>query len=130
MPSITWIWPPNNNFIPVNILGVTDINGDPITIRIDAVWQDETVGKGNSAPDATGIGTSTANLRSERLQNGDGRVYHIYFTATDSAGGTCKVDMTSKGVRVAVYDNQGSDQTGIMDMIDQGALYDSTKPTP
>ena len=49
--------------------------------------QDEPVnglGDGDTAPDASGIGTSTVQIRSERADNGDGRVYHISFTATDS----------------------------------------------
>jgi len=122
-----WIWPPNNTFYPVTIQGVTDIDGDHITIVIDAVYQDEAVGTGNSAPDATGIGTNTVKLRAERDGSGDGRVYHIFFTASDGKGGTCRVDMTSTiKVRVGVSDNQG----GGIDPIDGGARYDSTKPTP
>ena len=123
----TWIWPPNNTFYAVKILGITDLDGDPIKIVIDAVYQDEPVGTGTSAPDATGIGTDTAYLRAERNGSGDGRVYHIFFTATDGHGGVCKVDMTSTiKVRVGVSDNQG----GGIDPIDGGALYNSTKPTP
>jgi VCBS repeat-containing protein len=126
VPDTAWLWPPNNKFNAVKILGVTDVDGDPITIIIDGVYQDELVGTGNSAPDATGIGTDAVSLRAERDGSGNGRVYHIFFTASDGQGGTCKVDITSPiMVRVAVSHDQG----GGINPIDGGALYDSTKPT-
>jgi VCBS repeat-containing protein len=121
-----WIWPPNNNILwPVNVIGVTDPDGDPITITITAIWQDEPVGT-DFYPDGMGIGSDTAQVRAERDGEGDGRVYHIYFTASDGNGGTCSVDYQPDqihgGVRVGVSDNQG----GGLNPIDQGPLYDST----
>src|SRR5206468_2788346 len=45
------------------------------------------VGCGNTYPDATGVGMSSARVRSEGAGNpkvpGDGRVYHIRFTGKD-----------------------------------------------
>jgi hypothetical protein len=69
------------------------------------------------SPDGQGIGTSQAEVRAERNQSGDGRVYHIYFTAVDPSGGTC-----SGEVLVDVPPDQG----GVIDPIDGGPLYDST----
>ncbi len=115
--SIDGIWPPDNTFIPVNVLGVTDLDGDPITITIDRIFQDEPVG---NAPDGRGIGTSTAEVRAERDGNGNGRVYHIFFAAGDGRGGTC-----SGVVRVPVVPH---DQGSGIDAIDGGPLYDSTVP--
>jgi VCBS repeat-containing protein len=90
-PSITHAWPPNGEFVPVYILGITDPDGDLVTITIDKIWQDEPVGK---EPDARIVvnsdGSSYAELRVERDGNGDGRVYHIYFTASDGKGGICE----------------------------------------
>ncbi|HEY4689429.1 MAG TPA: CSLREA domain-containing protein [Anaerolineae bacterium] len=50
--------------------------------------------------------------------HGNGRVYHIFFTATDGRGGSC-----SGEVKVGVVHDQG----GSLDAIDGGPLYDSTR---
>ncbi len=86
VPSPLIIWPPNNKFTPVHILGVTDPDGDPVTIVVDQVFQDEEIGK---RPDACWIGASKAWVRAERDGYGNGRVYHIRFTASDGQGGVC-----------------------------------------
>jgi hypothetical protein len=118
-PSIMYIWPPNNDLVSVNVLGINDPDGDPVTITITAIYQDEPVGTDSASPDGFGVGTSTAKVRSERDGTGDGRVYHIYFTASDGKGGVCNGQ-----VRVGVSDNQGEG----LDPIDGGPLYDSTIP--
>ena len=33
-PSVATLGPPNNQVVPVDILGVTDADGDPLTITI------------------------------------------------------------------------------------------------
>ena len=105
--------------IKQNIKQSCDIEGDSITIKITRIMQDEPVnglGDGDASPDATGIGTDTAFLRAERAGNGDGRVYHIYFTATDSEG------LSSNGeVIVSVPHDQSGRKA-----IDSGPKYDST----
>ncbi|MCL4302756.1 MAG: tandem-95 repeat protein [Anaerolineae bacterium] len=111
------IWEPNNKLKPISIKDA----GDYVTIKIVSIFQDERVGKNKyTSPDGQGIGTSTAYIRAERDGSGNGRVYHISFTATDKHGGSC-----SGLVRVAVP----HDQDGEVDLnaIDGGALYDSTK---
>ncbi len=118
VPSRATIWPPNGNFVNITILGVTDPDGDSVSITIDAIFQDEAVnapGSGNTGPDGAGVGTSTAQVRAERVGSGNGRVYHIYFTATDSAGASC-----SGVVQVGVP------QAPPKAIIDGGPLYDST----
>jgi hypothetical protein len=45
---------------------------------------------GHTRPDGAGIGTFTARLRAERSFWGNGRVYTIYFTASDAKGGSCQ----------------------------------------
>jgi hypothetical protein len=121
-PSISMLWPPEHNFVNVNVLGVTDPDRDPLTIRIDKIFQDEPVkgnGDGNTSPDGTGINTSSAGVRAEREGSGNGRVYHIGFTANDGKGGTC-----SGEVRVGVPKSMGKKGGPV----DNGALYDSTMP--
>jgi hypothetical protein len=121
-PSTPTIWPVNHKFVPINVLGVTDPEGDTITINIDSIFQDEpvdTTGDGKFVPDGMGVGTATAAVRAERAGTakvpGNGRVYHIGFTATDLYGAAC-----SGEVLVGVPHNTGSTP------VDGGALYDST----
>jgi outer membrane protein assembly factor BamB len=114
------LWPPRHEFEDVSIAGVLDEDGDAIVIEIDSIWQDEPVatpGSGSTAPDGMGIGTSTAQLRSERLGPGDGRVYHVGFTAGDGRGGTCSGNVTVCVPR---------DQRAGGGCVDQGARFDST----
>jgi len=123
-PSQSTIWPANNKFVSINVLGVTDPDGDPVTIKIDKIYQDEpvnTTGDGNFTPDGKGLGTSTAEVRAERVGTpkvpGNGRFYHIYFTATDPYDLSC-----SGEVLVAVPHDQNKPP------LDGGPLYDSTTP--
>lgn len=121
-PSIDAIWPPNHKFVDINVLGVTDPDGDAITITVDSIFQDEatdTFGDGAFTPDATGVGTDTAAVRAERAGTkempGDGRVYHIAYTADDGNGGICS-GVVTVGVPHDVKDTA----------VDGGALFDST----
>ena len=106
LPSIDTIWPPNHKFVPVTVLGVMDPHGD-----------------GHSMPDGHGLGTNTAKVRAERSGTkkvkGNGRVYHIVFSADDGMGGSCLGE-----VLVGVPHDKR--QRGIP--IDDGPLYDSTIP--
>jgi hypothetical protein len=118
-PSVSTIWPPNHDMVNVTIQGVTDPDGDPVAIKIDQVKQDEPTdgrGDGHTCPDGSGIGTSTAQVRAERSAQGDGRVYTIYFTASDGKGGSCQ-----RSVTVCVpKSSKGSCTNG-------GANFDSTQ---
>jgi hypothetical protein len=122
--SMTSLWPPNHRFVDITVLGVTDPNGDPFTITITAIMQDEAVNapdSGNTDPDGMGVGTSTAQVRAERVgDGGNGRVYHIFFTATDINGNSCNGE-----VLVGVPLDQESGPA-----IDDGALFDSTADLP
>lgn len=95
-PSISCIWPPNHMFVDVGVVGVTDPDGDPVTITITGITSDEATateygaGGATHAPDGTGVGTDTASLRSERSGLGNGRVYVLHFEADDGNGGICE----------------------------------------
>jgi hypothetical protein len=121
-PSLRMLWSPDHKFVNINVLGVTDPDGDPVTIRINRIFQDEPVkgnGDGNTSPDGAGINTPSAKVRAEREGSGNGRVYHIGFTASDGNGKICCGE-----VRVGVPKSMGKKGGPV----DNGALYDSTMP--
>src|SRR5215472_14975773 len=64
------IWPPDHSMVPETIIGVTDDPSLPApAITIVSIQQDEPVlvdGSGNTQPDGSGVGTSTAYVRAER----------------------------------------------------------------
>ena len=108
------LWPPNHKFVPVQISGIVNPAPGAATITVTSIFQDEPT---SGSPDATGVGTGNPSVRSERNGNGDGRVYHISFTAT-GASGSCTGSVT-----VGVPHDQGHGGP-----VDQGALYNSTLP--
>ena len=96
-PTIASLWPANHKMVEVGITGVTDPDGDTVSVRITGITQSEPTegtGDGNFCPDATGEGTSTAMLRAERGGSGSGRLYVIEFTAEDGKGGTATGSVT------------------------------------
>jgi parallel beta-helix repeat protein len=120
VPSKTKIWPPNHKMVGIEIMGVTDDNGNPLPITITGITQDEPLnaeGDGNTSPDGDGVGTDTAWVRAERAGPGNGRVYEISFTADDGQGVTCDGSVT-----VCVPHDKGQGSECVKD--DQS--YDST----
>ena len=87
--SIGTLWPPNHSMVAISIAGVNDPNNNA-TIRILGVAQDEPtngLGDGDTAIDAIISADATSVLlRVERSGKGNGRVYHVYFTASDFEG--------------------------------------------
>ncbi|MGR3311137.1 MAG: Ig-like domain-containing protein [Candidatus Brocadiales bacterium] len=124
-PSISCLWPPNHMFVAVSIDGVTDPDGDPVTITVTGVTSDEptATAKGaggiTHAADATGVDTDTANLRAERSGLGDGRVYEISFVASDGNHGE-----TEGKVQVRVPRNR---KKRTCKAVDSGQKYDATQ---
>ena len=115
--SLACLWPPNHQMVKVSILGVVDPNNNA-TIRITRVTQDEAtngLGDGDTAIDAMINADGTVMLRAERSGKGNGRVYHVHFTASDIEGSVSGV------VNGCVpHDKQGDIA------IDGGELFDST----
>lgn len=121
--SIAQLWPPNHKMQNVKVLNVTDPNGDPVSITITGITQDEPVkgsGSGNESPDGSGIGTDTASVRAERTGQENGRVYKISFTASDGKEG----GQSSGSVMVCVPHDQGAN----IACSDDGQNYNSTTP--
>jgi hypothetical protein len=114
-PQPDRLWPPNGKLQPISISGVTDPGSDQVTLTIASIRQDEPLSK-KGQPDATGLGTARPMLRADRTGSGDGRVYHLRFTADDGRGGRCEGEVT-----VCVPHDQGKKVCG-----DDGALVDST----
>jgi hypothetical protein len=150
------VFPPNHEFVNERIVGVFDPDGENVAIKITGIFQDEPVlqhssGSGNTCPDGKGVGTSFAQVRAERDGNstgggngnksgpGDGRVYHIDFTATDTAGDKCSGVVTvcvphdmgnhakgdwGRGGGGEGGGNKGHGKGGTC--VDEGPLFDST----
>jgi CSLREA domain-containing protein len=99
--------------------GEEDDHGDRALFPLVFPRDDGGGGDGDERVDGKGVGTVTASVRAERSCKGDGRVYHISFTATNGQGLSCMGAVT---VGVARHKN--------VPPVDGGALYDSTKPAP
>ncbi len=119
-PNPGFLWPPNHDFHPIDIAGISDEDGDSVSLLVTKILQDEPLnaqGDGNFIPDAIGIEARQAWLRSERAGGGDGRVYHIYFEADDGFGGSCAGE-----IKVGVPKSQGVKDGPV----DGGPIYNST----
>jgi hypothetical protein len=120
--SVGWLWSPNHEFVMESVTGVTDPDGDPVTITIMTVTSDEATatakgaGGAKSAPDAYKFGGNSAQVRSERSGDYDGRVYAISFTADDGFGG-----VTPGVVKVKVPVDKKTP------CVDSGQKFDATK---
>ncbi len=115
-PTTSVLWPPNHRLVAVGITGVTDPNNNA-TITITGVTQDEPtngLGDGDTAVDAVINADGTVLLRSERSGSGDGRVYRIFFTASDLEGSTSGMVL----VRVPHSVKKPA--------VDSGSIFDST----
>lgn len=120
-PDKLYLWPPNHQLVNVALGGLTDPDGDPTTLTINGVTQDEPtngLGDGDAGPDAaTGASPSQVKLRAERSGKGNGRVYAISFTGADNRGGSC-----TGTVRVVVP------QSSAKMPVDSGQNYNSFGP--
>lgn len=114
------VWPPSGRLVPVSISGVTDPDGDPVTVTITGVRQDEPLSR-SGTPDAIGVGTASVSVRADRNGKGDGRAYHVRFEARDSAGASC----TGTVSLCVPHDRRPGAACG-----DGGALFDSISGGP
>ena len=116
-PSISMLWPPTHRLVKIEIVGVST-SRPGLTIRITSITQDEPtagLGDGDTAVDAIINPDGTFRLRAERSDDGDGRVYRVSFTASDSQGSA------SGMVTVTVPKNKNRPA------IDSGDVFISTK---
>lgn len=118
------IWPPNNQFVPLQIQGVTDPESQPLTIETQCIVQDEPVEPWRwywGKYDGKGLTTPNPEVRARRRNwfydwynwrfvRGEGRVYDVIFKATDSEGAMCSGKVTvgvPKRKNKPVKDNVG-----------------------
>jgi uncharacterized repeat protein (TIGR01451 family) len=97
------LWPPNHQMVNVAVNYSVEDNCGPVSLSL-SVKSNEPIngtGDGDTAPDWQVVNAHLVRLRSERSGKGEGRVYTITITATDSAG-----QSTSKTVAVSVPKNQ------------------------
>jgi hypothetical protein len=119
-PDPASLSPANHELRLVTLSGATDPDGDPVTLGVTGVTQDEPVdgvADGNTAPDGALVPTHAdqVRLRAERASTGDGRVYRVAFAASDGRGGNCT------GIaRVTVVKSAGSGAA-----TDSGLVFDS-----
>ncbi len=114
------LWPPNHVLRLLTLSGATDVDGDPVSISVTSVTQDEPVnglGDGDTGPDAA-VGQQPAQvlLRAERSGGGNGRVYVVHFTGADGRGANC-----SAAITVTVPHSQGPRGSAI----DSGQTFNS-----
>jgi von Willebrand factor type A domain len=119
-PTPSRLWPPFLQFEPIAISGVTDADGDAVTLTVTGITQDEPLTGfpfvlDFLAPDGKGVGTPTARLRAERSIFKNGRVYEVRFQAQDGNGGTC-----DGSVKVSVP------LLPFIPAVDSGQAFDST----
>jgi hypothetical protein len=116
--DVPLLWAPDHKLVPVHVIGVTDTENNA-TVTITGVKQDEPtngLGDGDTAIDAIiSANYDSVQLRAERSGNGNGRVYTVYFTASDFEGGS------NGSVKVMVPKSKKTDVA-----IDGGPIYDST----
>jgi hypothetical protein len=115
-PTVGVLWPPNHALVRIGIVGVTDPNNDAV-ITITGITQDEPttgLGDGDTAVDAVINSDGSVLLRAERAGGGDGRVYRVRFTASDSEGsssGEVFVSVPQSAKKPAVNSGQNFDST-------------------
>ena len=87
------LWPPNHRMVDVTAsLAVADLCGTPTLVltSVSSNEPDDGEGDGSTVNDIQGAVPGTADtqfeLRAERREDGDGRLYAVTYTATDAAG--------------------------------------------
>lgn len=105
-PSVARLWPADGRMAEVRIDGVTDPDGTPPWIAITRIEQDEPIQapRNGETPRDGDFRGGRAFLRAERATApatlADGRVYEIFFTATDgqqSCAGSTTVGVPRDG---------------------------------
>lgn len=104
------LWPANHNLVRVDVTVVaSDDSGETPVCRISNVYSNEPdngQGDGDTPVDVVAGGALDVRLRAERSAHGEGRVYTIEVTCSDSSG-----NETTGVATVSVPKNVPSDST-------------------
>jgi hypothetical protein len=103
--SPSTLWPPNHKMISVNLSATTSDNCSS-NCQITQVQSNEPVSgteNGDLSPDWQITGPLKLQLRAERRGSGNGRVYTITITCTDSSG-----NASNRTVKVTVPHDRGN----------------------
>jgi hypothetical protein len=113
----TILLPANNQMLDITVTGVSDPESQPLIITATSIRQDEKtrINALDPAPDATLSPLRIRKQRGTAVNPGNGRYYHIGYTASDGAL-TCNSEVT-----VIVPGNPGP-------TVDGGSLYNSLVP--
>jgi len=129
-PSVSQscLWPPNNKLVDMTLTSIKDPDGNPVTLTITRITSDEPTvtdkesGGAKNTPDAI-IKTGAAfQLRAERAGAGNGRVYNVFFTATNSRTGA-----VSTGYVTVCVPHDQSTKSNTCSCNNDGQKYDATK---
>jgi predicted extracellular nuclease len=92
------LWPPNHQQVPVNVsVTVTDDAGNAIAPTLVSAVSNEPdngLGDGDTPGDVVMVDSFNFLLRAERAGGGEGRIYTITYSATDSCGNTATTSTT------------------------------------
>ena len=123
------MWPPNHSyhtFTSANFISSVSDNCNSLSVNdvyITKVTSDETEnagGSGNTLNDIViAANCKSVQLRAERINSGNGRVYTIYFKLVDSSG-----NVTTGTAKVYSPKNQGETPG------DNGPMYTVTSTCP
>ncbi len=82
------LWPPNHKMVPVTVNYNVSDNSIPFTCNLSVVSNEPIngTGDGDTSPDWQVLDVNHVLLRAERAENGNGRVYTITITCTNSGG--------------------------------------------
>jgi hypothetical protein len=124
VPSVACTSGPGKALIDISILGLSDPDGDALTVVITGITSDERTHRngGDPAPDGFGVGTDTASVRDQRFGSGDGRVYEISFTASDGVAAP-----VPGSVFVSVPHDKSPPADPCSDAVNTGQIYDATQ---
>jgi hypothetical protein len=84
--ATTELWPADRNLINVGLTAVASDNCSTLSVSVAVYSDEDDEANSNHSPDAKDMAAGMLRLRAERDSGGDGRVYLIIITATDSTG--------------------------------------------
>jgi hypothetical protein len=93
------LWPPNHRMVDVEVDYTVEDDTDPVssltsTLSVTSNEPPNGRGDGNTSRDWEVVNPHLVRLRAERAGTGNGRVYTITVTCTDTAGNSASKDVT------------------------------------